>query len=481
MLSAKKLAVKEGSSKTHYLNLVWVKGRHMFKKGNCANSVHLRQSRKLWAIFFLGIIISIFYMINMKIKFDQDQLYQKGNLLAAHSIWVHYGNLSSGGLGHVPGSLTTLFVAVPLMIWYSPYSPLILIFLLHIIAYFLLDKIIIQSFHDFNARIIFAIIYWTNPWRASEAFLWNPCYLFFCTALHIWSAFKMKEDKKIWPTLIHVFSIGIAGQLHNSALILVFLSLFLYWRKIIKIHWPAAVSGIIIVLISLIPFFIYILDGRMTFPGDSESFFARGLLSGAMFKGILYWIRYGTFFFPRTIFSYTTFQWLTEDESLEQILQIIWAAIKYPIGIGTFIYAFRANLDFFKSIRRIIFDRNRFQKDAHTWPMLYSGGAFISLVAAAALSPVVLTHWHLLIVFFPALYPVFLSILKHSANNPKRWRYIFSFIIIYFSLVNIMTSHGSRYFDASKDNPGLHKAFFKRVNTGVYSPKRSPKNSFKKR
>ncbi len=450
-------------------------------KDKYANPVSIQQSSTFWAIFFWGIIIGIFYCINMKIKFDQDQLYHKGNLLAAHSIWIHHGNISSGGLFNVPGSLTTLLVGVPLMIWYSPYSPLILVSLFHIIAYFLLDKIISTSFNDFKARIIFAIIYWSNPWRASEAFLWNPCYLFFFTALHMWSAFKMRESKKILPTLIHVFSIGMAGQVHNSALILVFLSLFLYWRKIIKIHWPTAVSGIIIVLLSLIPFLNLLLNDRIQYPSDDEAFLAKGLLTGVMLKGIFYWIRYGSFLFPRTLVSYTDFQWLTDNTSLTQILKIIWSTIIYSIGIGTLIYAFRANLDFFKSIKGTIFHRNNYPKDARTWSMLYSGGAFLSLIAAASLSPITLTHWHLLIIFFPALYPVFLSILKHSAYNPKRWTYILAFTIIYFSLVNTMAFLGSRYFGLSKDNQGLHNEFFKKINKGVYDPKGLPKKIFKKK
>ena len=233
------------------------------------------REQKIWLIVCCGTLFAVFAAVRTNILGDQDQLYHKGNLLAVHSIWIHYGNKSSGGVGNTPGSLTTALVGLPMLIWYSPYSPLILIFLFHLMAYLLLDKVIGQSFGA-RGRTVFAILYWFNPWRATHTFLWNPNYLILFTALHFWSAFQIRETKKFWPTLLHTLSIGMALQLHFSTLIMIFHSLFLFWRKIIKPHWPAVIIGIILTSLSLIPYLNFLFEGRE--PATKDSFLFRGLL-----------------------------------------------------------------------------------------------------------------------------------------------------------------------------------------------------------
>ena len=405
----------------------------------------------------------------MHIGNDQNQLYSKGHLLATHSIWTHYGNASSGGLGYIPGSLTTALVGIPMMIWYSPYSPLILIILLHIIAYALLDNLICKILGP-TARILFAIFYWCNPWRSFQIFLWNPSYLFFCTALHFWSCFHMRERKKVWPTLLNVFSIGMAGQIHNSSLILALLSIFLFWRKLIKVHWPTFICTVAIVLLSLVPYFGLFYQGALPSNHDPGAFFGKGLLHGGFLKGISYWFRYGSFMFPRAVVANTYFYWLTKDIFIAETLKIIWLLIHYLVGITTLIYSLSANVSFFKQIKHKIFNRNIIPPNIQTWTLLYCGGTFIASLITALLSPITFVHWHLIIVFFPALYPVFLSVFKDSTKNPKYWRPIFCTIIIYLGLTNIapiFESHWSRF---STDYKKLHKEFFQKVHSGIYDP-----------
>ena len=93
-------------------------------------------------VLFVGILLGGCAAWTYEYSTDQLQLFIRGNYLAKYGIWVHFGNPSSGGMGNVPGSLTTVLFGVPLKVWYSAYSPLIIIALSHLFSFLLIDQIL---------------------------------------------------------------------------------------------------------------------------------------------------------------------------------------------------------------------------------------------------------------------------------------------------------------------------------------------------
>ena len=175
----------------------------------------------------------------------------------------------------------------------------------------------------------------------------------------------------------------------------------------------------------------------------------------------MYWFRYGSFFITKKNL-YTDFQWLTQDVGLDQTLQNIFLTIKYFVGVGTFLFALYANFHVFKSIKSIIFNRYYILKEEHSWFLLYTGGSFISVLLVSLITPVDFSYWHLLIVFFPAIFPIFLEMLNSSIKYPKRWRYLFVFIILYSSIVNISVFLSSQEIGDFTFKKGPHESFFEK-------------------
>ena len=118
-------------------------------------------SKNFTLIYLLGISIGILFMIvyadNQILTGDQTQMIDKGYLGAYDGIWLQYGNAASS-VGNVPGPLSAYVIGVPLLIWDTPYFPMALIIILHLLAFLMLDSII-KNIFDKDIRILFLLIY----------------------------------------------------------------------------------------------------------------------------------------------------------------------------------------------------------------------------------------------------------------------------------------------------------------------------------
>ncbi|MGL4715658.1 MAG: 3-deoxy-D-manno-octulosonic acid transferase, partial [Aeromonas sp.] len=136
----------------------------------------------------------------------------KGYLGAYEGVWLSYGNAASA-VGNVPGSLSAWLIGGPLLLWDSPYAPMLLLLAMRLVGFLLFDAVIRQVFDD-RARLLFLVLCWLNPWFQYESLLYNPSYLFLFSAMHCWSAWHMRERASFWHTIVHLLAIGMAMQLH---------------------------------------------------------------------------------------------------------------------------------------------------------------------------------------------------------------------------------------------------------------------------
>ena len=112
------------------------------------------------SILLLGLLLALLYSSNQLLNGDQLQTLYRGYSAAHKGIWLNYGNAASA-VGNVPRSLSPMVVGVPLVLWDSPWSPMLVIIMCNIIALFLFDKVVKQVF-DKPARLLFLVLFWLS-------------------------------------------------------------------------------------------------------------------------------------------------------------------------------------------------------------------------------------------------------------------------------------------------------------------------------
>jgi hypothetical protein len=227
---------------------------------------------------------------------DQLDLLARGWRLAARGDLVPHGNPLSNG-GNEPGAVTSLIVGLPLFVRMDHIAPVVLVWLTHLAAWFLLDGCVRRALGGgARARTLLCLFYWLSPWQLYYAgLLWNPSYLFLAGSVHLVTAYAQRERPRFGASLAHGLALGLAAQLHPSAIILVFASAFLYWRRYFRLHWPGFLLGGALASLTLVPWVPAVLADPALRPGG-QGFPFRGLvLVQPMLRGVWYWLRYPTF------------------------------------------------------------------------------------------------------------------------------------------------------------------------------------------
>ena len=392
-------------------------------------------------VLFVGILLGGCAAWTYEYSTDQLQLFIRGNYLAKYGIWVHFGNPSSGGMGNVPGSLTTVLFGVPLKVWYSAYSPLIIIALSHLFSFLLIDQILKAEFST-RERIIFAVIYWLNPWRVMLTGPWNPAFLLFCTALHFWSSYRLKNQPDAWASLIHVLSIGLAFQLHNSSVVLAITSLLLVITKTIYLRWRWVIFGVILILLSLVPAILALVDQQQIKPGiaDEDAFLGRGLIYVfPLIKGILYWFRYSSLYLAREIFQHLGFDWIGVVW-IKLLIEYIWLIAKWLLGILSVIFSVWVGLRAFREIKPIIWSREFANLNMRSWMLIYVFFMFAAVFAASCLTPITFNHWHLILVLPICLLPLYFYLVDCLSKQQARTQTALTLLAGYFIVVGGLAS-----------------------------------------
>lgn len=249
-----------------------------------------------WLTIGLGLCFAVMYANHQILTGDQTQMLEKGYLGAYHQTWAAFGNAASA-VGNVPGSLSAFVIGGPLLIWDSPWSPMLFLILLRLCSFLLLDAVIQKIFSP-PVRMLFAIIYWLNPWLLYDSLLYNPSYLCFFAALHLWSAFKLREHASFIYSFLHILAIGGAMQFHYSWPILAVISCYLLYRRMARPSWSGVAVASVVILASLIPYCLeYINNDSLS--RESDRYFGYGAVHVyPVLKAIFYWLRYGSTLFP---------------------------------------------------------------------------------------------------------------------------------------------------------------------------------------
>ncbi|MFT7860984.1 MAG: 3-deoxy-D-manno-octulosonic acid transferase [Sulfurimonas sp.] len=403
------------------------------------------------ALLVLGLFFSFFYAQHQMLTGDQIQMLYKGYMGAYTGEWISYGNAASV-VGNVPGTMISYVVGLPVMVYDSPWSPMVFLIFFHLLSYFLLDNVIKDIFKT-DIRLVFLVIYWLNPWFLFENILYNPSYLFFFSALHIWSAYKQREKSSFVYSALHVIAIGLALQFHYSWLILSIISLYLVYRKMVKVNWYGVVFGGTIIIISLIPYAIEYLDNKEIRENQNAKGSGRYIGWGGVhvypvLKAFLYWLRYDSFIFPNKLINSAHFDWLGLSATMQTVVVYLYKAIVFSVGAVSIYIAFKANQLFYRTMKSKVFKRSLAVTSKEEWLLLYVFGALFGVFISAILSPIIFGYWHLIIVFPFALMPFLIYFKSYSEKYLNKF---LVFIVLYFVMVNSIGAIDSRKFSLEKD------------------------------
>ncbi len=412
----------------------------------------------------LGFILTALYGYGHFIDGDVIQILSKAHVFVTQGKLIPYGNVSSSGAsGNIPGAFLTLSSGLPMKLWFSPWSALTFLAVLHFLG-FLMFRNVMKNFLSPLAVTAVVILFWLNPWRLSEVFLWNPGYIFFASTAHMWSAYHLSKKPSFTFSILHGLSLFLGLQIHPSFIILFFMTMMLLWMKALNPHWLGTLSGIVVGLLSLTPYFLAGLEDPSIFPqpgsGDGKGFLFFGLVYVyPLLKGFWYWILFGSNIFQTHVFHQLDFSWM-QAPNLEKIYQFIWTVLKYGVGAFGVIVSFRVNYQFWKA------NKNKFNvmkykmHSPKDWLSVYTITAFAAAMLATAISPTLPIYWHLLYIWPMALIPLLIKMdeFGREPNNKKTLKNYMVVLVLYFATTNVLAGLGSKKHDFRQP---FHDLYFK--------------------
>ncbi|PJG60341.1 3-deoxy-D-manno-octulosonic acid transferase [Aeromonas cavernicola] len=378
----------------------------------------------------------------------------KGYLGAYQGVWLSYGNAASA-VGNVPGSLSAWLIGGPLLLWDSPYTPMILLLAMRLVGFLLFDAVIRQIFGD-RVRLLFLLLCWFNPWFQYESLLYNPSYLFLFSAMHCWSAWHMRERASFWHMIVHLLAIGMAMQLHYSWPLLAVISAYLFWRRVLHVSWLGVVVAVLLIGASLIPYALEVMNNTTIVqnvdPEARQRYIGWGLVHVyPVFKSVLYWLRYGSWLFASKLVNDTQFIWLAGHEYWQLAAVWLWRMVVYGVGAATVLLAAKANWQLWQTIRPRLLRSDCGPINGETWLGLYAVAAVLAVLTSAALSPIIFNYWHLMLVFPYALFPPLLLLVGWSKRYPQWWGRGLVGASLFCLLVNVIAATDSTKFSFQAD------------------------------
>ncbi len=418
----------------------------------------MNEKAKSDRLFYLGVIggllMSLVFFQFQLLTGDQTQMLYKGYLGAYEGVWLSYGNAASA-VGNVPGSLSAWLIGGPLLLWDSPYAPVLLLLAMRLVGFLLFDAVIRQVFGD-RVRLLFLVLCWLNPWFQYESLLYNPSYLFLFSAMHCWSAWHMRERASFWHMIVHLLAIGMAMQLHYSWPLLAVMSTYLFWRRILKVSWSGVAVAALLIGASLIPYAMEVMsNSQITQNVDPEArqrYIGWGLVHVyPVLKSVLYWLRYGSWLFASKLVNDTQFIWLAGHEYLQLAAVWLWRLMIYGVGSATVLLAAKANWQLWKRLKPRLMRSDRAPVDGESWLGLYAVAAVLAVLVSAALSPIIFNYWHLMLIFPYALFPMLLLLVEWSRRYPQWVGKGLLAATLFCTVVNLIAATDSTKFSYQAD------------------------------
>ena len=424
-----------------------------------------RYSWLILLIFVFGLLLQLFLTERSWIGGDQINLLRLGWSYAQTGELMPFAKAKAGA-GAIPGVFQQLLVGLPLKIVPHYQSPMIFITLFHVVAGLLLLRVVRQGLGE-QFALVFFLLYWLSPWRLYHSgFLWEPQYMFLPAALHLWACWNQRTTGKFLHSVLLAASLVLAMQIHNSFFLLVLLTIIFLVRKQLRLHWPGVLFGVILGSITLLPTILALFSGNTPPVSESSGFFGAGLVKVLpTLKGAWYWIRLGSLDIGTPFAGIVFFrdEWAT-NTAFGMQSQIVLRVLQ-GLSFLTVLVALRASWWFFG----LTFQRFRRRQqnveaspttpEASThpykgnWFRAYCSSAFFALVASAALAPITLQGWQVIVALHAACVPVAAWMLDLKTRHRNRFRVLLVGTVCLQLLLTIIMGTGNPIFRQTANLP----------------------------
>ncbi len=365
-------------------------------------------------LFLTGLIFSFGYMFTQIMVVDSLQLLERGYMFAQGYL-IPFGPKSTN-TNLIYGPFISIYSGIFLKLFDSPYSLLGGICFFHVIGFWAITQ---TQYLKKNTLFYFTylLLYWCSPWRANEVFIWNPSFLIPFASIYLYSIDLFLRNRRFYGTLLQGFIVILCSQTHNSFIFLGFLSLGLWYKKIIRPHWGGVFLCVLLSALFLLPTFVVLQMHPEILNLNRDRgvhLFGNLLKGGEALKGFTYWFRYSSLYFSSTL--------LKSDLPPSWPSQI-WNVIKWVLAVSSTLIVAWLNFRFF--IKKRI---------EHSILKTIALMALFSLMISSCISPVSFNYWHLYLAYPFTIIPVASEIALFSHQKK-----IVTGLFIYFILVVVLT------------------------------------------
>lgn len=359
----------------------------------------------LAGLFLLGLAIGLVMVARSQVDGDQIHLLARGWWLAVEGVVVPHGIRTSAG-GNAPGSLQSLLTGVPMLLWRDYRAPALATLLAHALAWLLLDRLLAAAAGR-RERLVFAIVFWLNPWQLYfAAHVWSPNWLVPFGALHAVTAWGLRERPAFGASLAHVVVLGLAFQVHPSFVILVLATILLFATRQLRLHWPGALAGAALVALSLLPWLAAVRENPALLPGKAGMLGAGLVKVFPVVRGAAYLLRYASLSYSdrMTPFDFTATLGPEADALLAGSLRtLLWA-----VGVASLAVPIAAHLRLWSRLARRWRRDRQAAPSRRVWLSRYAGAVLVAAVVSFALSPTTVMAWQAFAAFHAAVLTVVL-------------------------------------------------------------------------
>lgn len=407
----------------------------------------LVQNGIITLVIFLHIFLGLIYCNNQVLSSDGVELLQNG-------LTSYYDRSPQKIIGD---TLYSSCISLPMKIYESLFSPLILLIILKLCAFY----IIYEALKHYFAKITmvwFSIIYLLSPWLLYNINISYSTYLDIGVALFIFSVCKLatpllSRNASFFYTLILMMGIGWCLQFHSSWIMLLIITLLLLIRKAIKLHIWGFITGLVLLTLVTIPVLEEIGNNLELYQNRimHDGYFGYGLIHiYPIFKSILYWVRYASTLFPNNILVDVEFSWLTASTGVAEIIKRFWFITLCAIGGFTILISACGNYLVIAESKKQIFTTKPLPSPKDFFKIL-SIFALIALLIYTAFARDLLSSREITICLVFALLPLLLVFEKYHLNIHQAHYFWMVLTITFLFTVNLCSAVNSNNYNTESN------------------------------
>lgn len=382
------------------------------------------------------------YQDHQKFSFEQIQLLLKGFHAAITGQYLTFGS-EAPLIGHNPGALSAWLVGFPFKLYTANAAPAVFQIVLKGLT-ILIFAHTLSSLFSRKTVIFGTLLFAFNPWLLYQSRLESISYVVVAAVLALAFIVYLRNDREVrrsmfgrmLGTMFLVLTMGFYLQLHWFWPVCLFMVLFLWIRRDIKLSITGLILGLVLVVLSILSFGQDVLLGQHVSTANEGEYLGYGLTHVyPLFKGLIYWFRLGSLYASQG----ALFPELGDEASgLLTLMVYAWTGVSFIAALSSLLLVLFCNY----------FTIYRFRAGNSSSKLRLIRGiaisSLLSLLIASGLSPEVVNPEHVA----PLLPFALLPVLAYFHVRPNGFGSYVFVAVLFFAFANMVASTTSEKFSA---------------------------------